>query len=220
MYDPASHDHHMVRQGCPPWLQRLPVSAQQQARHGVGMPQYVEFIRDHDSRRSTSRLGTTRPYPGDDVSRRAWIDAAQRVLAGERDGLVCPVNGDSYLLVDWVPFETAIGGEFRLACPACGEPNFELVRGDDSSRDTKNSPALAEVAAPADTCCSGAPSGLSPASARFGQSSVNNIDEVARSVRVNGWVGDPITNRIGDQNAGYRTAWPEGSPFTGGWDGN
>lgn len=70
------------------------------------------------------------------MSRRAWIDAAQRVLAGEREGIVCPVNGDADLLVNWVPFETAIGGEFRLACPACGEMNFVLVRGEDSARDS------------------------------------------------------------------------------------
>ncbi len=70
------------------------------------------------------------PCSGDDVSRRAWIDAAQRVLAGERDGIACPVNDDADLMVDWVPFETEIGGEFRLACPRCGETNFVLVRGD------------------------------------------------------------------------------------------
>jgi RHS repeat-associated protein len=125
------------------------------------------------------------------------------------------------------------------------------------------------------------PSGLSPSSIRFSQSSVNNVDEIAGSMRANGWVGDPIdvvrmpdgslatpdntrvlaahqagidvqatvrafddplttemaerfatakggmpstwgeaiTNRIGNQNAGYRTAWPDGSPFTG-WSGN
>jgi len=123
--------------------------------------------------------------------------------------------------------------------------------------------------------------GLSPSSIRFSQSSVNNVEEIARSMRANGWVGDPIdvvrmpdgslatldntrvlaahqagidvqatvrafddpltaemaerfatakggvpstwgeaiTNRIGNQNAGYRTVWPDGSPFTG-WDGN
>ena len=65
------------------------------------------------------------------------------MLAGERDGIVCPVNGDGDLLVDWVPFETAIGGEFRLACPACGESNFVLVRGDDSAPGSKNSRAPA-----------------------------------------------------------------------------
>lgn len=70
------------------------------------------------------------------MSRRAWIDAAQRVLAGERDGIACPANGDADLMVDWVPFDTAIGGEFRLACPVCGETNFVLVRGDDSVRDS------------------------------------------------------------------------------------
>ena len=65
------------------------------------------------------------------MSRGAWIDAAQRVLAGERDGIACPVNDDADLVIDWVPFETEIGGELRLACPVCGETNFVLVRGDD-----------------------------------------------------------------------------------------
>lgn len=93
------------------------------------------------SRRLTSRLRTTRSCSEGDVSRGAWIDAAQRVLAGERHGIVCPVNGDGNLLVDWFPFETAAGGEFRLACHTCGETNFVLVRGDDSTRDSKSGPA-------------------------------------------------------------------------------
>lgn len=65
------------------------------------------------------------------MSRRAWVDAAKRVLAGEREGIVCPANGDAELLVDWVPFDAAVGGEYRLACPVCGETNFVLVRAED-----------------------------------------------------------------------------------------
>lgn len=31
--------------------------------------------------------------------------------------------------------------------------------------------------------------------------------------------GEAVTLRIGNQNRPFRTAWPQGSPFTG-WDGN
>jgi len=128
--------------------------------------------------------------------------------------------------------------------------------------------------------CSYATNTISPSNIRFSQSSVNNVEEIAASMRANGWVGDPIdvvrmpdgslvtldktrvlaasqagidvqatvhgfeaplstdmavrfttpkggvpstwgealANRIGNQSAAYRLAWPEGSPFTG-WGG-
>jgi len=37
-----------------------------------------------------------------------------------------------------------------------------------------------------------APRALFPSSINFSQSSVNGVDEIARSMRANGWVGDPI----------------------------
>lgn len=37
------------------------------------------------------------------MSRTKWVEAAQRAVAGERDGILCPVNGDADLLVEWIP---------------------------------------------------------------------------------------------------------------------
>ncbi len=63
-----------------------------------------------------------------DTSRSRWLDAAKRVLAGERDNLLCPEHGDDNLLVQWIPFESETGGEYWLHCPCCGAQNFILKR--------------------------------------------------------------------------------------------
>lgn len=166
------------------------------------------------------------------------------------------------------PLKEACGGWKSLECASGAALGYGITR---LNRSSSSSSATTPDA----------PSGLSPSSIRFSQSSVNNVDEIARNMRANGWVGDPIdvvrmpdgslatldntrvlaahqagidvqatvrafddpltaemaerfatptggvpstwgeaiANRIGNQNAGYRTAWSDGSPVTG-WDGN
>jgi hypothetical protein len=70
-----------------------------------------------------------REMPISEASKR-WIDAAKQVGEGEREGILCPQNGDDFLAVEWIPFENSTGGEWWLHCPACGAQNFPLVRHD------------------------------------------------------------------------------------------
>ena len=69
--------------------------------------------------------------PFSEASKR-WIEAAKQVGEGEREGILCPQNGDDFLVVEWIPFEIPgyPGGQWWLHCPTCGEENFMLVRHD------------------------------------------------------------------------------------------
>ena len=42
---------------------------------------------------------------------RRWIEAAKRIVDGDRDGILCPQNQDDILLVEWLPFSSGEGGE-------------------------------------------------------------------------------------------------------------
>ncbi len=61
------------------------------------------------------------------MSRKGWIEVSQRVWAGDRDGLRCPVNDDSTLLVQWIPISDN-RGEYRMYCPSCGAENYLLIK--------------------------------------------------------------------------------------------
>jgi len=61
------------------------------------------------------------------MCRKAWIEAAQRVLAGDTAGIRCPVRDDAEVRVEWLP-ALGGGGEFHLACPECGAENYILVQ--------------------------------------------------------------------------------------------
>ena len=65
------------------------------------------------------------------MTRNGWIEAARRVVSGDRDGIVCPARGDGVLVVTWLPFSDSLGGEFCMECEVCAERNFVLVRGED-----------------------------------------------------------------------------------------
>ena len=64
------------------------------------------------------------------MTSKLWLEAAQRVLSGGVGEILCPVNTDGVLEVDWIPFTAAPGGEYRLECPVCGARNFVLIRHD------------------------------------------------------------------------------------------
>ena len=59
---------------------------------------------------------------------RRWIEAAKRIVDGDRDGILCPQNQDDILLVEWLPFSSGEGGEWWLHCPTCKAGEFALVR--------------------------------------------------------------------------------------------
>lgn len=40
------------------------------------------------------------------MSREAWIEAGQRVVAGDTTGIRCPVRDDAELSVEWLPIES------------------------------------------------------------------------------------------------------------------
>lgn len=63
--------------------------------------------------------------------REGWLSAAQAVLGGTSEGLVCPVSGDE-LSVEWIPAPSGDRGEFRLWCSGCGAENYVLVSGNDA----------------------------------------------------------------------------------------
>ena len=60
--------------------------------------------------------------------KRRWIEVAKRVVRGERDGIPCPQNQDEFVQVEWIPFDSEPGGEWRIYCPSCNVQEFVLDR--------------------------------------------------------------------------------------------
>jgi hypothetical protein len=63
-----------------------------------------------------------------ELERAAWLEAAKAVLAGQTDGLKCPVCSNDTLDVEWLPFADGSGGEFRLRCRNCDAENYVLKK--------------------------------------------------------------------------------------------
>lgn len=73
------------------------------------------------------------------MDHRGWIEVGRRAVAGETEGLLCPLGDGGELEVTKQAMSGG-GAEYRLRCPVCGVENYVRKNGDIDQVEPGNTP--------------------------------------------------------------------------------